>query len=96
MRFAKRLVKILGPYDRLFVESIENVGTRISFVVYKEGIAEQNGPIKPYQFKNENFDLEMAFFNPKDPSATNSCVLADYIQSTLLSLNLDNSKDNSP
>ena len=38
LKFSLHLIKLLGPYNRIYAESIPGVGSRVSFVIYKEGI----------------------------------------------------------
>lgn len=48
LKFSLHLIKILGPYNRIFAETVPGIGSRVSFVVYKEGIPSQDSEFKPY------------------------------------------------
>ncbi|EAS04112.2 ATPase, histidine kinase-, DNA gyrase B (macronuclear) [Tetrahymena thermophila SB210] len=89
LKFSHHMIKIIGPYNRMFAESIPGIGSRISFIVYKEGPPSQDTVFKPYQFKNNNFEQEMEYFNPLNKSASNNknCSLEEYIQHMNIELN---------
>ncbi|KAL4492551.1 hypothetical protein ABPG72_007664 [Tetrahymena utriculariae] len=89
LKFSHHMIKIIGPYNRMFAESIQGIGSRISFIVYKEGPPSQDTVFKPYQFKNNNFEQEMEYFNPlnKNTSNNKNCSLEEYIEHMNVELN---------
>ncbi|KAL4446145.1 hypothetical protein ABPG74_021684 [Tetrahymena malaccensis] len=89
LKFSHHMIKIIGPYNRMFAESIPGIGSRISFIVYKEGPPSQDTVFKPYQFKNNNFEQEMEYFNPLNKNASNNknCSLEEYIDHMNIELN---------